>query len=177
MQGNLIPPSVLELVLGYMKEGRKRGWIAQQTGLTTGQLAGIRGRYFNKPEHAASTVAARTTVTLAALEARVVTKPPVAVFRMTATVPPAPVTQDTKTRLAVAAAARRPDGTAGAPRTTLPAAPASRGSLAAIRAGAVRPARKCCWPTSDGRPWTFCDSPDVLAGKPYCAAHWRRAVG
>ena len=32
----------------------------------------------------------------------------------------------------------------------------------------------CSWPTSDGRPWTFCGAPSA-AGKPYCEAHAKLA--
>ena len=32
----------------------------------------------------------------------------------------------------------------------------------------------CSWPTSDGRPWTFCGAPSA-AGKPYCEAHVKLA--
>ena len=34
----------------------------------------------------------------------------------------------------------------------------------------IRPPKACCWVTSGGRPWTFCDGPAV-PGKPYCADH------
>ncbi len=36
-----------------------------------------------------------------------------------------------------------------------------------IRAGRSEP---CCWVTSNGRPWTYCNAPGV-PGKPYCEAH------
>lgn len=29
----------------------------------------------------------------------------------------------------------------------------------------------CMWPTSNGRPWTFCDAPVARNGSPYCRAH------
>lgn len=40
----------------------------------------------------------------------------------------------------------------------------------------IKPAnlRFCCWPTSDGRPWTFCEAP--CRGN-YCEHHARAAVG
>ena len=32
------------------------------------------------------------------------------------------------------------------------------------------PVRECRWPTSDGKPWKFCEAP-TLPGKDYCAEH------
>lgn len=32
---------------------------------------------------------------------------------------------------------------------------------------------ECCWPTSDGKPWTWCNDPTV-PGKDYCAEHAAR---
>lgn len=33
----------------------------------------------------------------------------------------------------------------------------------------------CCWPTSDGRPWTFCDEPSRPASS-YCQTHHDRGL-
>jgi len=35
----------------------------------------------------------------------------------------------------------------------------------------VSEVRQCLWPTSNGRPWTFCDAPVARSGSPYCRAH------
>jgi GcrA cell cycle regulator len=35
---------------------------------------------------------------------------------------------------------------------------------------------ECCWPTSDGRPWTFCRCP-TSPGARYCPEHTRRSRG
>jgi hypothetical protein len=49
-----------------------------------------------------------------------------------------------------------------APRTPVPCA---------ARRGARPLADMCQWPLSEGRPWRFCDDPEVAAGTPFCAAH------
>lgn len=38
----------------------------------------------------------------------------------------------------------------------------------------LHPVHKCRWPTSDDRPWTFCEQPAVV-GYSYCECHVRRA--
>lgn len=39
----------------------------------------------------------------------------------------------------------------------------------------LHPVHKCRWPTSDDRPWTFCEQPAVV-GKSYCECHWLRSI-
>lgn len=41
-------------------------------------------------------------------------------------------------------------------------------------AARTRTVGACCWPTNDGRPWTFCAEPAV-DDRPYCQAHCERA--
>jgi hypothetical protein len=43
-----------------------------------------------------------------------------------------------------------------------------------IPVGVYGPARECQWPTSDGRPWTFCGCRSV-PGRSYCAEHVKMA--
>jgi hypothetical protein len=44
--------------------------------------------------------------------------------------------------------------------------------VARQRPGAVEP---CCFVTSEGKPWRYCDAPS-LAGKVYCAEHYEMSV-
>lgn len=45
---------------------------------------------------------------------------------------------------------------------------------AAVSEAILRPGTHCRWPTSDGRPWTFCEA-ECEHGFPYCPTHRARA--
>jgi len=95
--------------------------------------------------------------------------------------PPAPrrVTADTLPPLASDAAPAAP--VPPAPAAPVAAAaqplpppvpmPAKRIDVQALRTiFRARPTAKCQWPTSNGKPWTFCHA-DTAAGRSYCAEH------
>ena len=83
---------------------------------------------------------------------------------------PNPVNKQHAPELPAAAKSLTPSASREAARLPIPTQPLKP---AVLRPNPHRQA-PCSWPTSDGRPWTFCGAPSA-AGKPYCEAHAKLA--